>query len=272
MSQLSLEPPEESPEERAEHPPEPPPDHDRAERPGGAPAWYDGPFAAFDLETTGIDPATARIVELALVVDDGDGRPRDLYAGLVDPGAEVEIPPGAAAVHGITRDRLEAEGAPPATQVLPEVHADLQQIAAAGWPVVIYNATYDWPLLAAELARLDPALTLPECELIDPLVLDRSVDRYRKGKRTLETACQVYGVVLDDAHSARADAVASLKVARELIARFPQQLQTADLGALRQLQVEAHAVWRDSFNAYLQRIGADREPVTGSWPGLDRQR
>ena len=259
MSQLSLEPPEEDPE-------------GAAPTTGGPPPWYEGPFAALDLETTGIDPATARIVELALLVDEGDGRVRDLYAGLVDPGPEVEIPPGASAVHGITRDRLAAEQAPPAAEVLPTVRAHLLELAAAGWPVVIYNATYDWPLLAAELARLDPPSTLPDCALIDPLVLDRSVDRYRKGKRTLEAACQVYDVVLDDAHSARADAVASMAVARALLARFPQQLRTEDLDALQQLQVDAHAVWRDSFNAYLQRIDADRDLVTGDWPGLDRVR
>ncbi len=252
MSQLSMEPPEEHPTR------------------AGRRAWYDRPFAALDLETTGVDPATARIVELALIVDEGDGQPRDLYAGLVDPGPEVEIPPGASAVHGITRARLEAENAPPVAQVLPRVREHLLEFSAAGWPVVIYNATYDWPLLAAELARLDPPRGLPDCALIDPLVLDRSVDRYRKGKRTLEAACQIYGVVLDDAHSARADAVASVAIARALLARFPQQLRTDDLDALQRLQVEAHGVWRDSFNAYLQRIGADREPVTGSWPGLDR--
>ncbi len=272
MSQLSLEPPDEPPQgtgqARAAASPGRSPASETAS--AGDPAWYEGPFAALDLETTGVDPATARIVELALLVDDGDGHPQELFAGLVDPGPEVEIPPGAAAVHGITRERLAAEQAPPATEVLPAVHDHLVEVARHGWPVVIYNATYDWPLLAAELARLEPSLTLPDCPLIDPLVLDRSVDRYRKGKRTLETACQVYGVVLDDAHSARADAVASLKVARELLARFPQQLRTDDLDTLQRLQVEAHGVWRDSFNAYLTRIDADREPVTGDWPGLDR--
>lgn len=269
MSQLSLEPPDEPSEGTGGAPPEPAP---LGAPPGAITPWYEGPFAALDLETTGVDPATARIVELALLVDEGDGPVRDLFAGLVDPGPEVEIPPGAAAVHGITRERLEAEQAPPASEVLPAVHGHLVGIAERGWPVVIYNATYDWPLLAAELARLDPPLPPPACALIDPLVLDRSVDRYRKGKRTLEAACQVYGVVLDDAHSARADAVASLQVARQLLDRFPQQLRTDDLAALQQLQVDAHAVWRDSFNAYLARIGADRDPVTGSWPGLDRVR
>jgi len=238
--------------------------------PDARPEWTEGPFAALDLETTGVDPATARIVELALIIDDGGGSVEDLYSGLVDPGAEVEIPPGASAVHGITRERLTEEAAPPAAEVLPSVHRHLHRIAASGWPLVIYNATYDWPLLAAELARLDPPLELPTCVLLDPLVLDRHVDRYRKGKRTLETACQVYGVELDDAHSARADAVASCAVARRLVATYPQQLALAELSELTELQVQAHGVWRDSFNAYLQRIGADRPPVTETWPGLER--
>jgi DNA polymerase III subunit epsilon len=233
------------------------------------PGWATGPFAVLDLETTGVDPATARIVELALLVDDGAGTVRDLFAGLVDPGPEVEIPPGAAAVHGITRERLEAEQAPPAAEVLPAVHVHLHTVQAEGWPLVIYNATYDWPLLAAELRRLHPPLDLPELILLDPLVLDRHLDRFRKGKRTLETACQVYGVVLEDAHSARADAVASAAVARALVARYPE-LAAHELVELTALQVEAHAAWRDSFNAYLQRIGADRPPVRESWPGLER--
>jgi len=235
-----------------------------------APGWIEGPFAALDLETTGVDPATARIVELALIVDEGDGRVRDLYAGLVDPGPEVEIPPGAAAVHGISRARLVAEAAPPLSEVLPEVHAHLCEIAAAGWPIVIYNATYDWPLLAAEFRRLEPALELPACPLLDPLVLDRHVDRFRKGRRTLETACEVYGVVLEAAHSARADAVASCAVGRRLLAAYPGELGVASVVELTALQVRAHGVWRDSFNAYLRRIGADRPAVRESWPGLER--
>jgi DNA polymerase-3 subunit epsilon len=234
-----------------------------------ADGWTTGPFAVLDLETTGVDPTTARIVELALLVDDGAGGVRDLYAGLVDPGPEVEIPPGAAAVHGITRERLDAEQAPPAAEVLPAVHVHLHTILAEGWPLVIYNATYDWPLLAAELRRLTPPLELPELVLLDPLVLDRHVDRFRKGKRTLETACQVYGIPLADAHHARADAIASAAVARALVQRYPE-LAAHDLADLTELQVRAHATWRDGFNAYLKRIGADRPPVRESWPGLER--
>lgn len=230
--------------------------------------WPDAPLAAFDLETTGVDPATARIVEVALHLDVPGEPVSRLVDTLVDPGAEVEIPPGAAAVHGITRERLDAEGAPPAPEVLRQVHRALTDLADRGVAVVIFNASYDWPLLAAELARLDPPLALPGCALIDPLVLDRHVDRYRKGKRTLEAACQVYDIVLDGAHQAGADAVASVAVARAIGHRYPA-IAACTPAELQPLQTEAFRVWRDSFNDYLRRQGADRPPVTGEWPGTE---
>jgi DNA polymerase III subunit epsilon len=238
-----------------------------AERPPSRPflPWHDGPLASFDLETTGVDPATARILEVALHLDVPGEPVRRLVDTLVDPGPDVAIPPGAAAVHGITRDRLRREGAPPATEVLPRLHAALCELGRAGTPVVIYNACYDWPLLATELRRLDPPLALSDCHLIDPLLLDRHCDRYRKGKRTLEAACDVYEVVLADAHQAGADCTAAVAVARAIGRRFPEVGGLA-LDDLRRLQVEAHAVWRNELNAYLQRVGADRPPVRGAWP------
>lgn len=229
--------------------------------------WPDQPLAALDLETTGPDPATDRIVELALLLDRPGQPVEPLVDTLVDPGADVVIPDGAAQVHGITRERLIAEVAPPAAQVLPEAHRTLTRLAADGIGLVIFNATFDWPLLAADLARLDPPLALPPCRLIDPLVIDRHVDRYRKGKRTLTAACGVYGIVLDDAHRAGADALASLGVARA-VGRHSLEVAGLDLDAMQDLQRTAHAAWRDSFNAYLARISADRPPVTGDWPGV----
>jgi DNA polymerase-3 subunit epsilon len=243
--------------------------------PRGAPAqpearsWHAGPLASLDLETTGRDPRGDRILAIALFRQEPDGSPVPIVDTLVDPGADVVIPDGAAAVHGITRERLVAEQAPPLTEVLVQVHAALMRLATENTAIVIYNAPFDWPFLEAELARLDPALELPDCALVDPLVLDRHVDKWRKGKRTLEAAAGVYGVTLDDAHEAAADALASLGVARAIGRTY------LDIGAmcaddLHALQVTAHGAWRDDFNAYLRRIGADRDPVTGDWPGLDR--
>ncbi len=230
------------------------------------PPWYAGPLASLDLETTGRGPASDRILAVALYRQEPDRAPEPVVDTLVDPGPEVEIPEAAAAVHGITRERLEQEGAPPLAETLAEVHAALCELAAEGVGVVIYNAPFDWPFLAAELARLDPPHALPACRLIDPLVLDRLVDRYRKGKRTLEAACEIYGVELTDAHEAGADALASLGVARAIGRRYPE-VGELSLDELQTVQVEAHRTWRDGFNAYLRRIGADRAPVTGTWPG-----
>lgn len=228
--------------------------------------WPDGPLASLDLETTGRDPASDRVLELALLLERPGHPVEPLVDTLVDPGPDVDISPDASAVHGITRERLIAEAAPPATQVLHEVHDTLTRLATDGIGLVIFNATFDWPLLGADLARLDPPLALPPCRLIDPLVLDRHVDRYRKGKRTLEAACAHYQVVLDDAHRAGADALASLGVARA-VGRVSAPVAALDLDALHDLQVGAYATWRDSFNEYLRRIAADRPPVSGDWPG-----
>lgn len=228
--------------------------------------WADAVLASLDLETTGRDPSSGRILAVALFRQDPDGAPVAIVDTLVDPGPDVVIPQEAAAVHGITRERLIAEEAPPTAVVMAQVHEALTELADQGTGVVIYNAPFDWPFLAAELARLAPPRTLPKCQLIDPLVLDRHVDRYRKGKRTLEAACQVYGVDLDNAHEASADALASLGVARAIGARYPE---VGDLSCedLKDVQIAAHRDWRDGFNAYLKRIGADRDPISGSWPG-----
>lgn len=248
--------------------PDPGPSPDAGSPPDPGPvAWFDGPLASLDLETTGRDPQTDRILAIALFRQEPGDAPVGIVDTLVDPGAEVVIPEGAAAVHGITRERLTAEAAPELATTLRDVHAALTTMAADGVPVVIYNATFDWPFLAAELGRLDPPLQLPDAALIDPLVLDRHVDRFRRGKRTLTAAAEVYDIQLDDAHEAAADALAALGVARELGRRYPD-LAALTPDDLQAVQVRAHAVWRDSFNDYLRRIDADRTPVTGTWPGL----
>lgn len=235
-----------------------------AARRDGEAGWPDGPIAALDLEATGTDPHTARILEVGLVIDDPSSGYEVVVDTLVDPGPEVEIPPGASAVNGITRARLEAESAPPASEVLAEVHGALAAFAEQDRCVVIYNATYDWPLLGAELARLDPPLELPDCLLIDPLVLDRHVDRYRKGKRTLERACEVYEVTLDDAHRAGADAIASSGVARALAARYRDELPDCPR-ELFDLQVAAHGEWLASYNRW--RAGEGMTLVSEhAWP------
>ena len=74
------------------------------------PAWSKQ-LAVFDLETTGLDLDTSRIVTAAVAVIDSNGEPTEVHEWLVNPG--IEIPEAAANVHGITTDMARANGVQP---------------------------------------------------------------------------------------------------------------------------------------------------------------
>lgn len=225
--------------------------------------WHEGPLAALDLEATGVDPTTARIIEVGLFLFEADGSSLPLVESLIDPG--VPIPERVTELTGISPADVAARGGEP-LDVLARTRLAVGGLVNEGIPIVIYHATYDWPLLEAELARhgLGPLPTAPPAVLIDPLVLDRHVDRYRKGKRTLSDVASLYGVRLDGAHRAAGDCAATVEVARKIGVQYPK----LHVGGpeLVDLQVKAHNTWRDSFNAYLTKVGASRPLVTEEWP------
>ena len=179
--------------------------------------WIDR-LVVFDLETTGVDPAEARIVTAYVGVLDASGSVVEERSWIVDPG--IEIPEGSIAVHGVTTERARAEGAEPAGAVR-EIRDTIAAHLAKGLAVCAFNAAYDFSLLDAECRRygLDTIVARP---VIDPMVIDRRVDRFRRGKRTLTVATEVYGVELLDAHDASADAIAAGRVAQAMAARFAE--------------------------------------------------
>jgi DNA polymerase III subunit epsilon len=219
-------------------------------------------LGVFDLETTGVDVETARIVSANVGVLDGTGACVERWDWLADPG--VEIPLQASAVHGITTERARAEGRP-AVEVVAEIVATLSGLFDRGLAVAIYNAPYDLTLLAREAARygLEPLL-LP-ARIIDPLVIDKAMDRYRKGKRTLTAAALHYGVVLTDAHDAGADAVAAGRVAQAIGRLYGEQLG-ADVDALHELQVGWCRQQAASFQEYIRRVKDPTFVTSGVWP------
>ncbi|MEC3997718.1 3'-5' exonuclease [Actinacidiphila sp. DG2A-62] len=228
-------------------------------------AWHEELLVGFDLETTGTDPRTARIVTAA-VTEVKSGEPVRHLTWLADPG--VPIPPETTAIHGVSTARAAADGRP-APEVVAEVADALRGYWARRVPVVVYNAPFDLTLLDEELRRyaLPPlvAAGAPAGPVVDPLVVDRALDRYRRGKRTLEAACQVYGVVLEGAHDAGADALAAVRVARALALRFPE-VGGADLVELQALQTGWYAAWAEDFAAWLRRKGSADPDVDPSWP------
>jgi DNA polymerase-3 subunit epsilon len=101
--------------------------------------------------------------------------------------------------------------------------------------------------------------------VVDPLVLDKHLDRYRKGKRTLEATCEHYGVKLDGAHDASFDAIAAARVAWMIAHRNPS-VARMPLEQLHQMQVKAKADQAAGFADYLRRQGKSADDVDGSWP------
>ena len=222
-----------------------------------------GQLGVFDLETTGVDVDTARIVSACVAILNPDGSVAARWDWLADPG--IEIPAGASAVHGITTERAQAMGRD-AKGVVGEIAQSLKVLFALGVPLVVYNAPYDLTLLDRECRRygIDPLTTA--APVIDPLVLDKVVDKYRKGKRTLEVTAALYGVELDDAHDAGADAIAAGRVALALGAAYPQQLDVPPAD-LHQGQVTWYAEQAASFADYIRRVKGDQDFVADTeWP------
>jgi DNA polymerase III subunit epsilon len=224
-------------------------------------SWWDGPFLGFDTETTGVDVTSDRIVTAALVRR--DAATTAVRTWLVDPG--VDIPPGVTAIHGITSEHARAHGSAPA-EALEEIAAEIAAAQAAGVPLVAYNASFDLALLEHELARhgldgLTERLPGGVRVVLDPLVLDRHVDRLRKGPRKLVDLCEVYAVPTGDLHTAEVDVVATLDLLARMAAHHAQ-LATATPAELHATQVAAHQDWARSYNRWRARRGLP-------WPGAD---
>lgn len=226
-------------------------------------SWADGPALGFDVESTGPDPEEARIVSFALVWVDGDTITQRHQ--VVFPG--VTIPDEAIAVHGITNEM--AEQGIDSDAALVEILAALREAWAKRHPVVGFNISYDLTVLDRECGRHLGQSFTPSGPVADGIVLDRYVDRYRKGSRKLTAACEHYGVTLENAHSADADALAAVLVVHAICRRYPT-ISKMTLQVLWKVQRISHRLWAANFERHLAEKG-EPEPVSGDWPIRMRQ-
>jgi DNA polymerase-3 subunit epsilon len=226
--------------------------------------WYDGRLLAFDIESTGVDYETDRIVTASIAVC-GGGLATEKLDLLLDPG--IEIPEGATAVHGISTEHARKAGLP-AIEGITGLLIGLRVYLEQGMPLVAFNARFDLTMLDREARRygLEP---LDDLLVIDPLVLDKHYDRFRKGKRTLARACEVYRVVQADAHSADADALAAARVAWRM-GRETAELRDHSLRWIHDQQVEWAAAQARSLAAYFREKG-EPEVVEEAWPVVPRR-
>ncbi len=228
--------------------------------------WATTPLAGFDTETTGVDVESDRIVTAA-IARDMPGVETHPWSALVDP--QVDIPDAATAIHGITTEKARQFGLHPA-EAVGEVVDRLAAVWAAGAPVVGFNVAYDLTLLDRESRRwLGEPLVIGGA-VLDPLVIDRRVDRYRKGSRTLAAVCAQYGVPADPGggHDAVADASQAVRLLRAVLAlsSFAWDPATFTPAELSTWCGRTHADWATQFASYLRSQGRTDDLPDPAWP------
>ena len=241
-------------------------DEDLFEIPVSIPNWATKPIAVFDLETTGLDHQKARIVTAcaALLNPDGTVNGPDVE-WLANPG--IPIPAEATAVHGIT-DEIARERGQELGVVVREIIETLSSYFERGIPVVAYNAPYDFTILRQHAEDFGIDWPQNPSPILDPLVLDKKLVQFRKGKRKLEIVAGYYNVNLSDAHNATADAIAAGHIAQAMAAQFASQLDMP-LSELHAKQVIWSREQDESFAKFMQGINPDFRPVFG-WPEKPR--
>ncbi|NLA66484.1 MAG: 3'-5' exonuclease [Leucobacter sp.] len=225
------------------------------------PLWAEK-LAVFDTETTGVDTSHARVVSSAIAVIGPSGEVLERYDWLLDPG--IEIPEAAARVHGITTQIARQSGVSAAIGVA-QIVEQIASMLDRGFALVAYNAPYDLTLLRAEAARHGVAWPETIRPVIDPLVIDKQFDRFRKGKRTLEVVATHYGVDLGTAHDAGEDAIAAGRVAQALARKYATVLPE-QLTDLHDAQISWAASQAENFQQYMRRVKDPSFVAEGGWP------
>ena len=232
----------------------------------GHDGWHHLPLASLDFETTGVNPHHDRVLSYALLdqpsLDQPSlDQPSVELSGFINPG--VPIPEGASQVHGITAETLI--DAPPPAEGLAVVVEWVQSLIERRVGLVVFNAAYDLTMLRAEARR--HGLGQPDWDrllVVDPLVVDWSIERGGLGPRRLTDVATYYGVALGNAHDAVCDAQAARQVAVELAARHPA-VGCLTLGELMHRQQQWYAERAHDWNEYATRVGRDLDDPSG-WP------
>lgn len=173
------------------------------------------PLAFIDLETTGVNLGTDRIVEIAIVKILPDGS-KSVKRKLINP--EMPIPKTSSDIHGITDEMVK--DAPTFRQVANELKQTLDGCDIAG-----YNSNrFDIPLLMEEFIRVQVDFDMKGRKLVDVQKIFHQMEQ-----RTLSAAYKFYCQKnLDGAHSAEVDAMATYEILEAQTERYPVLGNTID--------------------------------------------
>ncbi|MDR1737711.1 MAG: 3'-5' exonuclease [Candidatus Symbiothrix sp.] len=166
------------------------------------------PLVFFDLETTGVNIVSDRIVEISYlkVYPNGD---EESKTRRINP--EMPIPPEATAVHGISDD--DVKDAPTFKTIAKSLAAQIEGCDLAG-----YNSNrFDIPLLAEEFLRAEVEIDLMKRKFVDVQTIF-----HKKEQRTLSAAYKFYcDADLENAHTAEADTKATYEILQAQLDRYP---------------------------------------------------
>ncbi len=167
------------------------------------------PLCIFDLETTGINVAKDKIVEICILKVNPDSS-RESKTWLVNP--EMPIPKEAFAIHGISDDRVK--DAPKFREIAPKIMEMISGSDLGG-----FNSNrFDVPLLAEELLRAGIDFDLSKFKLVDAQTIFHKME-----PRNLGAAYKFYcGKDLENAHSAEADVLATFEVLDSQVAHYEE--------------------------------------------------
>jgi DNA polymerase-3 subunit epsilon len=196
------------------------------------------PLVFFDLETTGIDVLSDRIVEISILRVEIDGT-QEGRTRRIDP--ERPIPAAATAIHGI-RDE-DVQGAPTFRQIAKGLLELIGDADLAGFNIL----RFDVPLLERELNACGLDLRVPQRRLIDAMTIF-----HRKERRNLEAAVRFYlGRDHADAHSAEADVAATVELLDAQLERYTDlprsvdELESWSAGERPTVDRSGKFTWRD---------------------------
>lgn len=166
------------------------------------------PLVFFDLETTGTNPSTDRIVELCYLKIHPNGM-EETKTILINPG--IPIPKQASDIHGITDDKVA--NCPKFKEVAKVLARDLEGCDLGG-----YNSNrFDIPLLAEEFLRADVDIDFSKRKLVDVQTIFHKMEQ-----RTLSAAYKFFcNKDLENAHSAEADTKATYEILKAQLDRYP---------------------------------------------------
>jgi DNA polymerase III epsilon subunit family exonuclease len=234
--------------------------------PGRVRRWAEVPapaaYAVFDCETTGTTPGEDEIVSLALVRLDPDGAETARYATLVRPSRP--IPAEATAVHGIGDD--DVADAPRFGEIAGELLALLDGAVFAA-----HNARFDLAMLQDAFAHAGVdyrpaglACTLEAFRLLEPLAHDHR----------LESICERRGIVLEDAHEALADVLATAALLRVLLLDEGIAPETVELDLAAYMRLRSRGDTRPASERQIRRVfGMARSAgLRGAGGSVDRDR